>query len=714
MWSRSGLYLLLGLTAGGAAHAQLAPQAGVVVNECASGPTGWIELLNRSSERVDLAKDPDACWFIDDAVGGGGAKLVSDANVNHAPGSTSCSSLERTPTCASLAPGEAVWIKYPFINAATPDACRLLSTPRQSGVCGALLRDSGTGVATHATAAGQCFGRQPDGASWSTGPIACTPGASNGKCVAGNACDDGNPCTRGEAFSQSCQCGGGTPLNGAPCGSGKVCQFGSCTAAQVSGASTSASMILGQGTSGLLLIGTLVTPDEVVDGEILIVGDEIRCVAPSCQGDPAVATASIVQTNGIIFPGFIDARNRVQYDIFDENDWAPEANDHFTNHYQWADTKRFRALDAAKQYLNGEAKGAHVNISCDLVKFGELKGLIAGTTSIVGEATPEDQKCYASLARTIDQKPNGLVADRIQTADVFPKSAEAERVCANQASGKTDAYLVQIGDGTDDIARKEFQRLADATSPRGCLLSPKTTVVNGAALQDRELAEMVAHGMNLIWLPRSNVSLYGHSADLSKTADIPAAIEKGITVAIGTDWSITGSQNLLDELRFADQIDNTQWGDVLTPRTLVQMATKNAAKVIGLSTTLGELAYGHKADLVVIGGERGRPYDAILAATPRDVRLVIVGGKILYGDMAMKPLAQSTPACDSLDICGVNKFACVAQPGAASGDLLNERYDDLRGKIVSELHKYDDKKLAEEFSPTTELVKCAPAPDSGR
>ena len=48
-------------------------------------------------------------------------------------------------------------------------------------------------------------------------------------------------------------------------------------------------------------------------------------------------------TNGIIFPGLIDARNHVQYDIFDETDWAPEANDHFTNHYQWADTKRFRA-----------------------------------------------------------------------------------------------------------------------------------------------------------------------------------------------------------------------------------------------------------------------------------------------------------------------------------------------------------------------------------
>jgi hypothetical protein len=713
--SRLVVYLVLGLAAGHSvpARAQSAPTPpvptpSIVVNECATGPTGWIELVNRGSDPVDLAKDPDFCWFIDDAAGGGGAKLVSDANVNHAAGSPSCGALERTPTCAALAPGEAVWIKYPFVNAATPDACRLLTTPRLAGVCGALLRDTGTGIATRPTAAGQCFGRQPDGAGSPSGPIACTPGGSNGKCTAGAVCDDGNPCTRGEVFSSGCQCTGGTPLNGAPCGSGKVCQVGACTPA-IAGAGA---VVLGQGLGGLLLIGTLVTPDEVIDGEVLVVGDEIKCAGPSCQNDPAVATASIVQTNGIIFPGLIDAHNHVQFDIFDETDWAPDASDHFTNHYQWADTKRFRALVDAKQYLNGESRGAHVNIGCELVKFAKLKGLIGGTTSIVGQAVPEDQKCYSSLVRTIDQKQNGLPADRIQTADVFPKPPEADRVCANQASGKTDAYLVQIGDGTDDIARKEFQRLHDASSSRGCLLSPKTAIVNGAALQDPEMTEMVAHGMSLVWLPRSNVSLYGHGTDLSKTANIPAAIEKGITVAIGTDWSITGSQNLLDELRFARQIDSTQWGDVLSPKMLVQMVTKNAAKVIGLQTTLGELAYGRKADLVVIGGDRTRPYDAILAATPRDVRLVVVGGKAIYGDAALKALGQTSPACDSLDICGVNKFACVAQPGGTSVDLLNERYDDMRGKIVSELHKYDDKKVSEPFSPTTELSRCAPQPSS--
>jgi 5-methylthioadenosine/S-adenosylhomocysteine deaminase len=708
--TRLGLYLVLCLTGCRAARAEVPVPAGrgVVVNECAAGPTGWIELLNRGAEAVDLAKDADTCWFVDDAPGGGSPKLVTDANVNHGASSTTCATAHRAATCAAVAPGEAVWLRYPFVNSTTPDACRLLTTTRVAGLCTGALKDSGTGLPARATTAGQCFGRQPDGAPWSAGPIACTPGASNGKCVAGNACDDGNACTTGEVFTAECECGAGTPLNGAPCGSGRVCRMGTCVAAHAGTAA--AAVILGHGSGGgLLLIGTVVTPDEVIDGEVLVIGDEIKCVAPSCEDDPAVATASIVQTNGIIFPGLIDAHNHVDLDVFDETDWAPEASEHLTNHYQRDANKRFRALVDARQYLGGPSKGARAGLSCELDKFGELKGLIAGTTSIVGAAVPEDQKCYSSLARTIDQRPNGLSADKIQTDDVFPKTAEGDRICANQGSGRTDAYLVEVGDGTDDIARKEIDRLSGATTSRGCLLSPRTTIVNGAALQDPELAELAAHGMGLVWLPKSNVTLYGHGADLSQTANIPAALERGITVALGTDGSVSGSQNLLDELRFADRIDNTQWGDILTPKALVQMVTKNAAKVLGLQAVLGELAVGRKADIVVIGGDRARPYDALLAAAPRDVRLVAVGGRVLYGDAALRSLGQPAPPCDTLDVCGVSKFACVAQAGGSASDVLGQRYDDLRGKLLTELKKYDEKKLTAPFSPPTELCKCPTA-----
>jgi hypothetical protein len=701
------LAALLPATACRRAQAEEPPSA-IVVNECATGPNGWIELLNRGSAPVDVSNDPALCYYVDDQVGGGSPRLIGEGSVNHAA-PAACAAAGRSAACGVIGPGEAVWVKYPFVNGTSPDACRLLTVPKvgvgagMAGVCAGTLRDASVGGLTASTAPGQCFGRQPDGAAWSSAPIACTPGGSNGKCTAGAPCDDGNACTRGETFSPTCECTGGTPLNGAPCGSGRICQVGTCTPTP----SGAPAMILGQGSRGLLLTGTLVTPDEVVDGEVLILGDEIRCAGPSCAGDPAVATASVVQTNGIIFPGLIDAHDRIQMSVFDESDFAPEAGDHFLNHTQWADAKRYRALMEAEQNLTGQAKGARASIGCELAKFGKLKQLIAGVTSVVGSPSPEDRKCYGTLGRTLDQRGGGLPGNKVQAAPPPRTGAEVDKICAAEESGKLDAFLISIGNGVDDISRNEFQRLFDMGGVKGCLFSPKTAVLYGASLQDRELGVMGARGMSLVWTPRSNVFFYGHGTDLTKTADIPAALERGVTVAIATDSSVGGSQNLLDELRFAHHVDATQWGDVLPARALVQMVTKNPARMLGVRTALGELSPGHKADLVVVGGDRARAYDAILAASPRDVRLVVVGGKILYGDTALKVLADATPECDPLDICGVRKFACIAQAGGAPADLLGQHYEDIRGKILVEMQKLDERKLSEwKFTPPAELCKC--------
>ena len=59
------------------------------------------------------------------------------------------------------------------------------------------------------------------------------------------------------------------------------------------------------------------------------------------------------------------------------------------------------------------------------------------------------------------------------------------------------------------------------------------------------------------------------------------ALEKGISVSIAPDWSIGGSQNMLDELRFANQVDDAEWGDVISAKMLVQMATKNPRRRSG-------------------------------------------------------------------------------------------------------------------------------------
>jgi len=453
----------------------------------------------------------------------------------------------------------------------------------------------------------------------------------------------------------------------------------------------------------ILLKGTVVTPDTFFVGEVLVEGDTITCAAASCATSAGAAAATVVETNGIIFPGLIDTHNHILFDIFDETDWAPTKA--YGNHDQWTAEPKYSAMVDAKQYLNGE--GSTADFGCEMDKFGELKGVVAGTTSIAGAANSANRACYGSLARTIDQSPNDLGADKVQMATLFPTKSAADGVCANFTDGSTDAYLIHIAEGVDATALGEFAKLGSITTTANCLYGTKTTIVHGTALTATQFDTMAGVGMRLTWSPRSNVFLYGAGTDLSKTTNVPLAISKGINVALAPDWSMGGSQNLLDELRFADKVDNTVWGDKLTPKMLVEMVTTRAAKNLGLEATLGSIAVGKKADLMVIGGDASKPYDALLAATPREVRLVMVGGVPLYGDVAIKALGPATPGCETIDVCCASKFVCVAEAGGTSTNKFGQTYAEIKSTLEGALTAYDALALTSyKFAPLTPLVRC--------
>lgn len=461
-----------------------------------------------------------------------------------------------------------------------------------------------------------------------------------------------------------------------------------------------------------LLLGWIVTPDQSFDGEVLMEGDVLTCVAADCSGEPGAATASVVQTNGIILPGMIDTHNHILFNIMDEDDWAPMQA--YENHNQWPNEARYSAMIDTKQYLNGEA-GSPINLNCEMEKYGELKALIAGTTSIVTGANPANKVCYRTLARTIDQSANGLCgvdppqscSDSMQVNTLFPSTSSADAICTNFGDGDTDRYVIHIGEGTNQSARDELEDLRTVTTTDGCLHDPRTTIVHGTAFEDAEFDVVAAAGMGITWSPASNVSLYGAGTDLTKTTNIPLAMSKGITIALSPDWSMGGSQNLLDELRFADLVDATEWGNVLTPEMLVDMVTKNAAELLSLEAHIGTLEVGKKADVLVIGGDVALPYESILAATPDRVRLVFVGGKALYGSAQLEPIAPQSPGCEALDVCMASKFVCVAHDGGTASNKWGQTLTEITTALNTELAAYDAMDITQwDFAPITPLVKC--------
>jgi len=472
--------------------------------------------------------------------------------------------------------------------------------------------------------------------------------------------------------------------------------------------------VTGDPNKGVLLEGTILAESGPVVGQILALANgTIGCLAPDkgCDADANSIGAARVVTDGVIAPGLIDTHNHILFDIFDDSDWLPSKL--YQNHDDWtldSNEPRYTVMVDVKQCLEDASQGKPTwcpakfdgagNLKCEMEKWGELKAIAAGTTSVVGLAGVASP-CFASLARSIDTQyaGAGITEDKVQTAAIFPSKATADGACANYASGKTTAYLIHVGEGLDTKAKDEWTQLGALTTTPNCLYAPQTAVTHGTAFTATEFAAMKAKNMKLTWSPASNMALYG------QTTNIPLALDNGLVVSLAPDWSMGGSQNMLDELRFAKAHSDSKLGGRLTAKDLVEMATKNAAIVLGLQDKIGTLKQGHLADLFVIKGDKSKPYDAVVSGAAKDVVLTMVAGRVLYGDASLRTLGGG---CEDFDACGTPKFLCVAEPGKTA-DKLDQTYAQIHDVLEAAMKDIDGVRPAAiggNFSPVAPVVGC--------
>jgi 5-methylthioadenosine/S-adenosylhomocysteine deaminase len=449
----------------------------------------------------------------------------------------------------------------------------------------------------------------------------------------------------------------------------------------------------------ILLKGVVVRPSGPIDGEVLVTGNAISCAAATC----AAVGATIIDTKGIILPGLIDAHNHAAFSMFDESDWVPAKT--YKNHNQWPATDPgYKRVMAAKKHLETAAV-----LPCEMDKYGEIRALMAGTTSVLLAPKGSVRSCFASLARTIDTQFNDLTGDdTIQTSISVPANDAAQRVCTAINAGKIHSYVVHVGEGIDETSRKEFDTLAGRAA--GCLLRPETTIIHGTAFGKPEFERMATHGMALVWSPKSNVFLYKRDDGKPGTTDIGAALDAGVkTIALGPDWALGGSINLLDELRVADQLARGQAWSLVTPERLFRMVTIDAAKALGVASVLGSIEPGKRADLMVLAAT-GDPFAALLNATTKDMRLVMVNGKVLFGDQSLSA-AAAFPPCDVISVCGGQKFLCVAEPVGTTAEKLRQKLGDITSALENALTAYDASLPAgaRRFMPLAPLLSaCTP------
>jgi hypothetical protein len=286
-----------------------------------------------------------------------------------------------------------------------------------------------------------------------------------------------------------------------------------------------------------------------------------------------------------------------------------------------------------------------------VVRYVECKGLIAGVTTSQGLALFSNmgaRRYYRGLVRNAEETNDvELPEARTRIADVDKTSVQAFLTTLQRSS----CLLLHLSEGLDEGSREHFLSLR---LPSGWAITRALAGIHCVALRREDFDVLAAHEASMVWSPLSNLLLYGG------TARVEEARAAGVRMGLGADWSYSGSKNLLGELKVARAVAAATHGG-LSDRDLVAMVTRDAAAILRWDAALGTLEPGKRADLVVIEGTAGDPYEALLRASEASVRLVLIGGKARFGDAAlMAGLTDTEP----LRVGGQPRALALREPSA--------------------------------------------------
>jgi cytosine/adenosine deaminase-related metal-dependent hydrolase len=341
----------------------------------------------------------------------------------------------------------------------------------------------------------------------------------------------------------------------------------------------------------------------IQDGRIASLGE------PPQQGD------RVVDLQGDrLLPGLINAHDHLQLN----NSPRLEYREPYRNAREWI-------ADFNSRLHADRALTASVAVARDdRLLMGGIKNLLSGVTTVA-----HHDPLYPILSAA--HYPTRVVRSYGWSHSLGIDGEDSVR----RSHRRTPAHwpwIIHAAEGIDNESANEFERLETL----GCLRT-NTLIVHGTALDHAQRVRLANAGAGLLWCPSSNLSLF------RKTADVADLASHG-RVALGSDSRLTGARDLLEELHVAAEVAR------LDEQALESLVTRHSAQLLRL-TDRGALRPGAWADLLVLPS-----HTEISRANRADVRLVMLGGVMRYGDEAYAEIAKRTLPCVEIRVDGRAKI----------------------------------------------------------
>lgn len=307
----------------------------------------------------------------------------------------------------------------------------------------------------------------------------------------------------------------------------------------------------------------------------------------------------------LIFPGLVNAHDHLQL-----NNVPPLAHSEpFTDSYAW--------IDAFESHRHDPDVVAAVGVPSAARHWqGGLKNLLAGATTVAHHdpwnPTLDDPDFPVGLLRDFGWSHSLRLGE--QRGDQPPRYGPAVRA-SFAGTSSAHPWIIHLAEGTGEVARAELGQL-DAL---GCLAA-NTVLVHGVGMTGQDIDRVIERGAAVVWCPSSNTGMLGRTLH---PRDIRRLFAAGC-LALGSDSRLTGSRDLLDELRAAAAQSD------LSSRELLRLVTACARDILRMAGC-GGLDVGQQADCVILRAGVD-PYDTLLETGRGDVRAVVRGGVPLIAD----------------------------------------------------------------------------------
>lgn len=430
----------------------------------------------------------------------------------------------------------------------------------------------------------------------------------------------------------------------------------------------------------LILFGKVVpmAGDPIANGAVYLKAGSIVAVQDRQAPPPAgFEAAAKVETGGVVFPGLLDLHNHLAYNILPL--W--NANRRFDNRSEWQGLTDYRrSISVPMTILAQERK----DLIKPIVRYVEAKLLMGGVTSGQGmHSRFGGASLYRGIVRNFEVTGDPqLKAARHRVGDlVLPKDIDDFRGMI--ASGAP--FFFHLAEGTDADAHHQFELLNEHN-----LFSEKMLAIHCVGLKAPDFGRLAEVGAKVVWSPLSNLLLYG------RTLDLKAALASGVSLSLGSDWTPSGSRNILLEMKVARRFADAQGVD-LSDRAIGEGVTAKAAQAAGWGEKLGVLSAGRYADLLVVDDKGGDPYRSLVAATEASVRLVVVAGHARCGDADLMTAAGIAPAAgEAVTVGGRAKRLNLDHP---TSPLNGITLDSARSILADEMSDIQRARARAAFMP---------------